>query len=204
MPLDQAAMIEPVAVACHDVRRAEVQPGEFAVVIGGGPIGMLVAMVARHVGAKVLISEVNPYRLKMAEELGFEAVDPTRVDLVELVEERTDGSGADVVFEVSGSKSGAATMTQLARTRGRIAIVAVFSQEPEVDLFRCFWRELTIIGMRVYEPGDFDWAIELVSTNAIEIEPLISERRPLSELQSAFEDIEAGKDIMKILINTKE
>ncbi|MBN1933665.1 MAG: alcohol dehydrogenase catalytic domain-containing protein [Anaerolineae bacterium] len=204
MPLDKAALIEPVAVACHDVRRGGVQAGEFAAVIGGGPIGMLVALVARQAGARVLISEINPYRLKLAAEMGFEAVNPAEVDLVRLVEERTAGAGADVVFEVSGSQPGATTMTQLARTRGRIVVVAIFAFKPEVDLHRCFWRELTLIGTRVYEPQDFERAIELVATGAIDVEPLISARLPLGALQSAFEDIKAGKNLMKVLIDTRE
>lgn len=207
MPLDRAALIEPVAVACHCVRRGGVKAGEFAAVIGGGPIGMLVAMVARQAGARVLISEINPYRLNLAADLGFEAVNPTEVDLLGLVEERTStsaspGAGADVVFEVSGSQPGAAIMTQLARTRGRIVVVAIFAFKPEVDLHRCFWRELTIVGTRVYEPEDFERAIALVATGEIDVEPLISARLPLDALQSAFEDIEAGKNLMKVLIKT--
>ena len=63
---------------------------------------------------------------------------------------------------------------------------------------------MTIIGTRVYEPQDFDRAIELVSTDAIQVEPLISDRRPLGALQSVFEDIEAGKNLMKVLIDTRE
>ncbi len=204
MPLDRAALIEPVAVACHDVRRGGVQKGEFVVVIGGGPIGMLIAMVARHAGAQVLLSEINPHRLALAADLGFEAIDPRQTDLVALVEERTGGAGADVVLEVSGSQAGAAQMTQLARTRGRIVVVAIFSFKPEIDLHRFFWRELTLIGARVYEPEDFERAIELVSTHAIPVESLISDRRPLGALQNVFEEIEAGKNLMKVLINTRE
>jgi len=128
LPLDQAALIEPLSVACHDVRRGNVQPGENAVVIGGGPIGTLVALVAQHKGARVLISEINPFRVHLARELGLEAVNPLENDLPALVEERTEGAGADVVFEVSGSAGGASTMTQLARTRGRIVVVAIFAQ----------------------------------------------------------------------------
>ncbi len=199
MPLDKAALIEPVAVACHDVRRGGVQRGELAVVIGGGPIGMLVALVARHAGARVLISEINPYRRQFAAGLGFEVVDPVATDLVEIVQARTGGAGADVVFEVSGSQSGAEVMTRLARSRGRVVVVAIFAFTPEVDLFRCLWRELTMIGTRVYEPQDFERAIELVAGGAIQVEPLISDRRPLDALQSVFEEIQAGKHL-KVLI----
>jgi (R,R)-butanediol dehydrogenase/meso-butanediol dehydrogenase/diacetyl reductase len=77
VPLEVGALIEPLAVACHDVRLGEVKKGEYAVVIGGGPIGVLVAMVASGAGAKVLLAEVNRARLKFAADLGFETIDPT-------------------------------------------------------------------------------------------------------------------------------
>ena len=70
------ALVEPVAVACHDVRLGEVADGESCVVIGGGPIGLLIGLVAREKGARVIISEVNPARLKLAETLGLDTVDP--------------------------------------------------------------------------------------------------------------------------------
>ena len=202
LPLDQAAMVEPVAVACHDVRLAAVQPGEDVVVIGGGPIGMLVALVAQQEGARVLVSEVNPFRVQLARDLGLESVNPREVDLVATVEERTAGAGADLVFEVSGTEAGASTMTQLVRTRGRIVVVAIFADAPRVDLFRFFWRELQLRGVRVYEPEDFDRAIHLAATGALPLDRLISARRPLAELQSVFEEIKAGADIMKVLIDT--
>jgi 2-desacetyl-2-hydroxyethyl bacteriochlorophyllide A dehydrogenase len=196
-------MIEPLSVACHDVRRGGVQAGEEVVVIGGGPIGMLIALVARHAGARVLVSEINPFRVDLARELGLEAVNPLETDLVVLVEERTDGAGADVLFEVSGSASGASTMTQLVRTRGRIVVVAIFSEAPKVDLFRFFWRELRLYGARVYEPEDFDKAIHLAAKGLVPLNRLISDRRPLDDLQMVFERIEASTDLMKMLISTQ-
>lgn len=203
LPFDQAALIEPLAVACHDVRRGEVQSGDDVVVIGGGPIGLLVSLVAQHVGARVLVSEINPHRLALARELGFEAVDPRETDLVQAVADRTTGAGADVVFEVSGSAAGASTMTQLVRTRGRIVVVAIFAQAPQVDLFRFFWRELELRGARVYEPQDFARAIELAASGTLPLERLISARRPLEELQRAFEEIESSTNLMKVLIDAR-
>ena len=101
--MDLAALVEPMALACHDVRLGEVTLGEKAVAIGGGPIGLLNALVARHVGAEVRIAEVNDYRLEMARALGLETVNTLVEDLVTNVKEWTSGAGADVVFEVSGS-----------------------------------------------------------------------------------------------------
>lgn len=201
--LQHAAMIEPVAVACHDVRLGAVKAGEQIVVIGGGPIGMLIALVAREVGAQVLISEVTSFRLKLAQALGFDVVNPTQDDLAAVVNERTDGAGADVVFEVSGSKAGASIMTEIARTRGRIVMVAIFAQPTEVNLFRFFWRELQLIGARVYEPQDFDQAIRLVADGRLPLDRLISTVRPLTELQTVFEQIEGGANFMKAMIELK-
>jgi 2-desacetyl-2-hydroxyethyl bacteriochlorophyllide A dehydrogenase len=196
----QGALIEPVAVACHDVRLAEVRESDFTVVQGGGPIGTLVAMVARTKGARVVLSEVNPYRLALARELGLEAVDPRSTDLLELVTEQTDGAGADVVFEVSGSTAGAEMMTKLPRTRGRIVVVAIFPEPPAVDLFRFFWRELKLVGARVYEPVDFENAIQLAASGALPLDRMVTTTIPLQELAAGFREMERGGDVMKVLV----
>ncbi len=203
MSLAHGALIEPLAVACHDVRLGRVQPGEHVVVIGGGPIGMLVAMVAQHAGGKVIVSEVNPFRVAKAAELGLEAVNPLEIDLKALIDERTGGRGADIVFEVSGSKAGAAVMTDLLRIRGRIVVVAVFAFKPEVDLFRFFWRELELCGARVYEAEDYDAAIRIAAAGSLPLDKLITETTDLDGLQSGFEKMDAGGECMKILIDVR-
>ena len=88
--LDCAARIEPVAAACHDVRRTALNAHEDVVVIVGGPNGILVAMVARDAGGKVVISEVNPHRLATAQMLGFATVNPKDVDLVGAITTQID------------------------------------------------------------------------------------------------------------------
>jgi threonine dehydrogenase-like Zn-dependent dehydrogenase len=152
----------------------------------------------------VLVSEINPFRVNLAQELGLEAVNPLETDLLSLVEERTNGAGVDVAFEVSGSAGGAAAMSQLVRARGRIVVVAIFSEAPKVDLFRFFWREIELRGARVYEPQDFEQAIQLAADGALPLERLISARNPLSDLQSAFEQIESSPNLMKVLIDTRQ
>ena len=194
------ALIEPLAVACHDVRLGEVRPGDYAVILGAGPIGMLIALVARAAGAQVLLSEINPQRLALARELGFDVVNPLELDLPAFVVEKTGGAGADVVFEVSGSQAGATAMTQLARTRGRIVVVAIYSQQPNIDLFRFFWRELRLCGARVYEPEDFEKALQLASEKSLPLERLITACRPLDDLAAVFEELGSGGAGMKTLI----
>jgi 2-desacetyl-2-hydroxyethyl bacteriochlorophyllide A dehydrogenase len=204
LSLRDGALVEPIAVACHDVRLSEVQSGEFAVVIGGGPIGILIALVARTRAARVLLAEVNPFRIQLARDLGVEAVNPVEADLVALVNERTGGAGADVVFEVSGSQAGADTMTKLPRTRGRIVVVAIFGEAPKVDLFRFFWRELRLCGARVYEAQDFERAIQLTASRELPLDRLVTEILPLAQLEAGMHRMEAGGDCMKILVHCEE
>jgi 2-desacetyl-2-hydroxyethyl bacteriochlorophyllide A dehydrogenase len=199
--LREAALIEPIAVACHDVRISEVTAGELAVVIGGGPIGILIALVAQARGAHVLLAEVNEFRVKLARELGIDAVNPRETDLVALANERTGGAGADVVFEVSGSQAGAEMMTKLPRTRGRIVVVAIYGEPPKVDLFRFFWRELKLAGARVYEAADFEHAIELAAAGKLPLDRLITAVLPLDRLEDGMRQMERGGECMKILVN---
>ena len=200
LSLAHGALIEPLSVACHDVRLAEVSPGDNVIVLGGGPIGMLVALVAKNQGADVLVSEINPYRVELAQSLGLHSVNPQETDLVEMVMERTAGAGADIVFEVSSSAAGAKTMTDLLRTRGLAVIVGIFGQPTPVDLFRFFWRELRMIGVRVYESQDFDQAIKIAAAGTLPLDKLITSVRPLDHLKSGFEAMESGGDVMKVLL----
>jgi 2-desacetyl-2-hydroxyethyl bacteriochlorophyllide A dehydrogenase len=203
LELRDAALAEPLAVAVHDVRRGHVAPDEDVVVIGGGPIGLMIALVARHAGGTVTIAEINAHRRALAEELGFATVDPSAADLAAVTEERTGGAGADVVFEVSGSTAGAAVMTKLAGLRGRIVVVAIFGgAPPPVNLFDMFWKELTITGARVYEPADYERAIELIASDALPLDRLITSVEPLQRVPELLQTL-GGPDAtaVKVLVD---
>ncbi|MBW8730796.1 MAG: alcohol dehydrogenase catalytic domain-containing protein [Terrabacter sp.] len=197
--LRDAALVEPVAVAVHDVRRSELAPGDKAVVIGAGPIGVLIATVAAAFGAEVVVAEIDPNRRAAAEEMGLRTLDPSAVDQVAWVEEWTGGAGADVVFEVSGAAAAVLGATSLAKVRGTLVVVAIHSQPRPIDLHRLFWRELRILGARVYERRDFERAVELVAAGEIPADRLITRVVPLPDVASAFETLEAGQ-AMKLLV----
>lgn len=198
--LKHAALIEPVAVACHDVRRAGLQSGDFAVVLGGGPIGLLIAMVARAAGAKVLISEINAARVEFARKAGFEVVNPAEQDLVAAVQAATGGVGADVVFEVTAAAAAAKVMTELPRVRGRIVVVGIYSQPPEVNLHRFFWRELELYGARLYESQDFDSALAVAASGNLPLDSLITGVFPLAQIQAGFASLDNSTTAIKTLI----
>ena len=195
-----AALAEPTAVAVHDVRRAGLVAGEKALVVGGGPIGMLIALVVRAGGNDVLILEVSAERRALAASLGLEALDPANVDVGAFVEDWTEGAGVPVAFEVSGAVAGMESAIQALGARGRLVVVAIHATPPPVNLFRVFWRELTLIGARVYDRTDFEEALRLLASGDVPAEPLITAVEPLSRIAAAFETLERGQ-AMKILID---
>ncbi len=184
LPLDRAALVEPIAVACHDIRRAGLVAGEKAVVLGGGPIGLLVALVARAEGAETMVVEPDPGRRAFADGLDLATFDPGSGDPVAAAEAWTGGDGADVAFECSGAAACAELMTRLVRVRGRVCVVGIHTRPAPVDLFRLFWREVSVVGARVYEAADFDRAIALAAD--LPLGRMVTARFPLADIQAAF------------------
>ncbi|BCJ62385.1 zinc-dependent alcohol dehydrogenase [Micromonospora endophytica] len=200
LPLAHAALVEPTAVAVHDVRRSRLVAGEHAVIIGAGPVGLLIGTVARQTGATVTVLELDPHRRALAADLGLATVDPSTVDVAEHVRQATGGAGADVVFEVSGSAAGVRIATDLLAVRGRLVVVAIHPTPREVDLHRIFWRELEVIGVRVYQREDYVEAVRLVHGGQVPAQRLISRIVPLAEVAQAFQALAAGGDV-KVLID---
>lgn len=203
MDLELAALAEPLAVACHDVSRSALKKGDRVAIIGGGPIGLLIALVAQLDGADVRLLEISKERRDVAEDMGIKTIDSLSVNPVDAVFEWTNGDGADVVFEVSGSKPGALMMTGLARPRGKIVVVGIFGAPAEIVLKEVFLRELDISGARVYQAADFDRSISLLSENKAPWRKVISRVAPIEEADDCFAALDKQVDLMKILINFK-
>ena len=200
LPLDVAALVEPTSVAVHDVRRAELTGGEHVLVVGGGPIGLLISLVAQIEGADVLLSEPDASRREMAEDAGIRTIDPIGEDLADAIEAWTAAKGADVAFEVSGSAPGVASVVASLKVRGRLVMVAIHPQPREVDLFRFFWRELELVGARLYGRQDWERAIELIAGGYLDVKQLISRIEPMDAAEAAFAGLDQG-GVMKILID---
>ena len=198
LDLRLAALAEPLAVACHDVRRSELAAGETAVVIGGGPIGALIGLVARASGARTLVVEPDAERRALAAELGLESYEPEN-DLAAAIGE----VGAEVVFEVSGSAAGILAATKHAAIRGRVVVVAIFPEPKPVALFDLFWKELDVRGARVYEPEDFEAAIRLLADDSLGLERLITAVEPLERALAVLGELRDGRQAMKILVDCR-
>lgn len=200
LDLAHGALAEPTAVAVHDVRRSGLTAGEHAVVVGGGPVGVLIAVVARHSGGRVLVVEPSPQRRAVASRLGFATLDPADADLTGAIHDWAGGDGAAVAFEVSGAAAGVSTAVESLAPRGRLVMVAIHATPRPVDLHRFFWRELTLLGARLYSPQDMASAVELVASGQIPAAELISRVDPLHRAGDAFAALESGS-VLKVLID---
>ena len=197
---DDAPLIEPLAVAAHDVGRAEIKQNDTVVVFGGGPIGCLIALVSSLRGARVKVVEINPHRVEMLERFGLDTIGP-ETDAVRAVKEWTDGRGADVAFEVSGSPDAARLITDVVRVWGSIAVIGIHAEPVPFSLYAIFARELKLHGSRLYTRAAWEEAIQLVTTRSIPVGPLVSRVIPLEELQQGMEVALGGGPVMKVVVN---
>ena len=185
-----AAVIEPLAVAVRAVRRSGLAVGNRTHVLGGGPIGCLVSMVAVAAGATVTMSEPSESRRKYATDLGITIVESPQ-DL---------GNGADVVFDASGQSAVAGELLRWVRVAGTAVIVGAYKPGLHgVDLLSVMFAETTIIGTRIYSRSDIEAAIDLVTADRLDAHRLISTIFPLNDAVAALDSLRRGEG-MKVLI----
>ncbi|HWQ80350.1 MAG TPA: alcohol dehydrogenase catalytic domain-containing protein [Anaerovoracaceae bacterium] len=203
--LQLAALAEPLAVAVHDVRRSGLKVGQNALIIGGGPIGLFIALVAQMAGAQVFISEVSEFRLEFARKMGFQTLNPTDQDFDRQVEEITKGKGFDVVFEVSGSKQGIAAMTGLAKIAGTVMVVGMASDKHPVDTMSIFLKQLTLSGVRIHSQEAFASAVDILIGGRLndKLNLLISKTYALKDVKEAYDYVLSGSDYFKVLLEVK-
>jgi D-xylulose reductase len=184
----EAAIVEPLAVGVHAATRAAIRPGDVAVVIGAGAIGMVTALAAIAAGcAEVIISDVQPEKLAIAERLGpITAVDVTRRDLKATVLERTAGWGANVVFEASGSARAFEGLFDLLCPGGRTVLIGMPGQPVLFDVVAAQVKEARIETIFRYAHV-FDRALALMGTGRINVKPLITDTYPFAESIAAFD-----------------
>jgi len=201
-----AALAEPFAVAYQVCMRGGVRGGADALIIGGGPIGNTVAMMARAFGANVTVSEPNGVRRATAEELGFSVIDPINGDMDELIAVSTGGAGFDVVIEASGSKAGVLSTTKLCKIHGTIVPMALAGTPVDFILGQVSFKEQTVVGSRVYSFLNFKRGVEMLERlycGGVNLDPLISDILPFDRAQEAIDMMIAGGNACKILLDVR-
>lgn len=199
LSLKLGAFIEPLAVGVHAVRRSGYKPGDRAVVFGAGPIGLCVAACLKYFGAsQTIVVEANAYRLQVAKKLGFSVIDAANEDLLAKVKEYTGNSNADFAFDCAAHPSVQKHILDTLKVHGTAVVVGSYKKPPEVDLLKVEFKELTMIGIRVYEMRDFEIAINILGSGFIDFELLLSESAP-ENAQAVFQDLLKGANAIKML-----
>ncbi|UCE40084.1 MAG: alcohol dehydrogenase catalytic domain-containing protein [Candidatus Aminicenantes bacterium] len=204
MSLDYGAMVEPVAVGVHAVKRLGNVGGMNLLILGAGPIGNLTAQSAKGLGARaVLITDISDYRLEVAKNCGIDH--PVNVSFENLdtkVEEYFGRDGADAILECVGVEETIEFAIHLARKGTDVVVVGVFGEKPSVDIGLVQDKELRMIGTLMYRAEDYRIAIDLIQSKNVHLDPLISQHFAFEDYPKAFEFIEKHQDkTMKVLVD---
>lgn len=199
--MDLAALMEPVAVAVHAVRKSKLSLGNKVAVIGGGPIGQLIAQICKLNGASsVVMLEINSKRVNFAKNFGI-ITSSSPEESIKKVKEITKGKGADIVYEAVGIQDTYRYTTDLVKVGGKIIAVGAASKPIALDFWKIYFEELKIIGIHVYEPEDIKIAIDLLNRYPKIFQPFISKVIELKDLQVELKSMANGvAKSMKVLV----
>jgi (R,R)-butanediol dehydrogenase / meso-butanediol dehydrogenase / diacetyl reductase len=199
------ALAEPLTVAIHGVNRGLFRKGEKGTVIGGGPIGLMVARVLFHRGAgDITLVEPVTSRRNLADRVGaHHTIDPNKGNVIDEVRQRTAGVGADVVFECVGSVKTYQLAIQLARKGGRIVILGATPEPTPINFREILISEKEIIGS-LGRGDDWDEAVELLTCYPEIWQSLVSSKISLEETPGAFEKLlsqpHSGPGQVKVMV----
>lgn len=207
MSLEEGAMIEPLAVAVHAVRRAGDVAGKDICVLGAGPIGILVAQAAKGMGAgRVMVTDISSLRLEKARECGADfCVNTKEKDFGQALAECFGPDKADVIYDCAGNDITMGQAIQYARKGSTIILVAVFAKTAHVDLAVLNDHELDLNTSMMYRNEDYVEAIRLAASGRVRLTPLLSKRFPFQEYLDAYRYIDENREsAMKVLIDVQK
>lgn len=189
----EGAMVEPFAVGLQAATRARITPGDIAVVIGCGPIGIMTALAALAGGcARVIVSDLSAPKLAIAAQYaGIETVNISTTSLSDAIEAATGGWGADIVFEASGSPKAYNGIFNLLRPGGAVVLVGLPVEPTAFDVAGAVTKEARIETVFRYA-NNFDRAVNLIASGKVDLKPLITETFAFSDSIAAFERAAKG------------
>jgi len=191
---DQAAMLDPFGNAVHSALAFDLV-GEDVLITGAGPVGLMSAAIARHVGARhVVVTDINPYRLALAKKMGVtHAVDTSKVSLTDVMNDLGMEEGFDVGLEMSGNEHAFRAMLDEMNYGGRIAFLGIPPQDFAIDWSKVVFRSLKIHG--IYGRRMFETWYKGIAMlqSGLDIMPVVTAHFPADEFETAFQLMLSGK-----------
>lgn len=199
-PAIVAVLTDAVGTGYHALTRlARVQPGETVVVMGVGGIGSNTVQLARHLGARVAAVSRKDTKLELARGLGAEAVFAADEDVIARVREWAGGTGPTVVIQTVGSAEVDRQAVEMVGSGGRVVFVGASQAAFEVRATELIWREAQLLGSRGFVPDDIREVVALYEQGALQLDHLITRRRPLAEINEALEDLASGRTLRTVI-----
>ncbi len=201
-----ASITEALACAHHAVAKSSIKKNDVVVVLGPGPIGLLVAQIAKTFDTKVIITGLakDKSRLDKAKELGIDvAVDIQNQDIKQIVDELSDGYGADIVFECTGAPPSVNLGLDILTKQGEYVQVGIFpTAEILTDFEKIIQKEIKIMGCRSQKPSDWEPSLQLMNQNLVNAKALVSHQFNITEWDKAYGTIKTG-DAIKVVLTVE-
>lgn len=199
-----AALIEPLACCIHAaMEKTRIHPNEKIAVFGPGPIGVLMALVVKSLGADVTLIGISKdaYRLAKAKEQGIaQVIDSQTIEWTALLEERTNQLGFDQVFECSGSPQALQQALEIVKKKGIVIQEGLFAKNPiPVDMSLLLNKEIQLIGSRTQKTSSWHKTIEWLQISTIDLSPVITKILPLDQWEEAFRLAMNGEELKVLL-----
>ncbi|WNO60194.1 L-threonine 3-dehydrogenase [Rheinheimera sp. MMS21-TC3] len=201
IPDNIAAIFDPFGNAVHTALSFDLV-GEDVLITGAGPIGIMAAAVARHVGARhVVITDVNPYRLELALKMGAtRAVDVSKQDLKQVMKELGMTEGFDVGLEMSGVPAAFNSMLETINHGGKIAMLGIPPSDMAVDWNKVIFKGLIIKGIYGREMFETWYKMASLIQSGLDLTPMITHEMPVDQFQAGF-DIMCSGQSGKVILN---
>ena len=195
------ALVEPLAVGLHAVKQAAMPAGANVLVLGAGPIGLATVLWARFLGAReVVVSELAPGRLALAEDFGATAgVDASRENVASAFQRATGGQ-PDVIFECVGVPGLLQQCIMLAPPRGRIVVVGACMQPDTIVPVMAVVKEVSLHFVIAYRRSDFQFTLDMLDAERIHAEDMVTDVVGLSGLPEAFEALKRPTSQCKVML----
>lgn len=206
IPLDEAALIEPLTVGVHAVERAgEIHEGDYALVTGAGPIGLLTSAVLKAKGAKVIISELSPLRRQKALDSGVAdyTFSPAETDVLAEIQKLTNDRGVDIAFECTSVQPALDLILDAIKPTGKVVVVSIWGKPASLDVQKLVLKEIDLRGTIAYV-NNHPESIALVESGKLDLKPFITGKIALEDLiDKGFDTlINHNETAVKILVTT--
>lgn len=203
-PYDEGALYEPCGVAMHAVQRAQPSPGDIIVVLGCGPIGIYVQQIMKALGAEVIATDINKYRIEHARRVGAarEVIDASEGGVVEKVKSIVSQRGADIVFEAAGSGETVKQSLEIVAKAGKVMLFGASPDNPSLDTTTYIvYKEIDVLGLTGrYMYSTWDRVQRMVTRGLIDLRSVITHEFPLEKAEEGFQLLLRG-EASKIILN---